>query len=259
MMTMSDGCAIHYRLDGDDGLPALMFSNSLGATLEMWEPQAEALAGRFRLLRYDNRGHGASDVPAGPYSLERIARDAGELIEGLRLAPVYFCGLSLGGMAGQWLAANAPGLLSRAVLANTSCYICQSKVWDQRIAVVEREGMNAAASGIIQRWLTRDFIDAEPIETARLLAMVAGIPPVGYIAAAKAVRDMDLRPDLARIRIPVLVIAGARDPATPPVMAEAIAGGIAKARLAILDTAHLSNIENPREFNTLLANFLAGA
>jgi 3-oxoadipate enol-lactonase len=236
-----------------------MFSNSLGATLEMWEPQAEALAGRFRLLRYDNRGHGASDVPAGPYSLERIARDAGELIEGLRLAPVYFCGLSLGGMAGQWLAANAPGLLSRAVLANTSCYVGQPEVWNQRITLIQQEGMNAAASGIIQRWLTRDFIDAEPIETARLLAMVAGIPPVGYIAAAKAVRDMDLRPDLARIRIPVLVIAGARDPATPPAMAEAIAGGIANARLAILDTAHLSNIENPREFNTLLANFLAGA
>ncbi len=107
MMTMSDGCAIHYRFDGGNGAPVLMFSNSLGTTVDMWEPQVEALAGQFRILRYDNRGHGASDVPVGPYTVERIARDAKELVEGLGLGPVVFCGLSLGGMVGIWLGANA--------------------------------------------------------------------------------------------------------------------------------------------------------
>ena len=259
MMTMSDGCAIHYRFDGGNGAPVLMFSNSLGTTVDMWEPQVEALAGQFRILRYDNRGHGASDVPVGPYTVERIARDAKELVEGLGLGPVVFCGLSLGGMVGMWLGANASSLVSRAVLANTSSYIGQPEVWAQRIALIKNEGMNAAASGILQRWLTKDFMDRDAATTAKLLAMVAGIPPAGYIAAAEAVRDMDLRAVLPTIALPVLVIAGALDPATPLAMGEAIADGIANARLAILDAAHLSNIEKPDEFNRLVASFLAKA
>jgi 3-oxoadipate enol-lactonase len=257
MISMSDGCALHYRFDGDDSRPVLMFSNSLGTTHEMWDPQIKALTAHFRVLRYDNRGHGASDVPDGPYTVARMGRDAQELIEGLKLPSVAFCGLSLGGMVGLWLGGNAPYLVTRAVLANTSAHIGQPEVWNQRIKLIENEGMNAAASGIIQRWLTKEFMDENPAMTAKMLAMVAGIPPAGYIAAAKAVRDMDLRPSLPEIRTPALIIAGARDPATPPAMGEEIAHGIANARLAILDTAHLSNIEKPEEFSSLVANFLA--
>jgi 3-oxoadipate enol-lactonase len=257
MMPMSDGCALHYRFDGEESRPVLMFSNSLGTTHEMWDPQIEAAAAHFRVLRYDNRGHGASDVPDGPYSVARIGRDAQELIEGLKLPSAAFCGLSLGGMVGMWLGANAPYLVTRAVLANTSAYIGQPEIWNQRIALIENEGMNAAASGVIQRWLTKEFMDQNPGMTAKMLAMVAGIPPAGYIAAAKAVRDMDLRASLASIKTPVLVIAGARDPATPPPMGEAIAEAISGARLAILDAAHLSNIEQPGEFNQLITSFLA--
>jgi 3-oxoadipate enol-lactonase len=209
------------------------------------------------VLRYDNRGHGASDVPPGPYTLARIGRDAQELIEGLKLKSVVFCGLSLGGMVGMWLGANAPHLLSRAVLANTSAHIGQPEIWNQRIALIESEGMGAAAGGIIQRWLTKEFMDQNPAMTAKMLAMVAGIPPAGYVAAAKAVRDMDLRASLPSIKTPVLVIAGARDPATPPAMGEAITQDVPNARLAILDAAHLSNIEKPEEFSGLVVNFLA--
>jgi 3-oxoadipate enol-lactonase len=217
----------------------------------------KALIQQFRVLRYDNRGHGASDVPDGPYTIARIGRDAQELIEGLKLASVAFCGLSLGGMVGMWLGANAPYLATRAVLANTSAHIGQPEIWNTRITLIEKEGMNAAASGIIQRWLTQEFMDANPAMTAKILAMIAGIPPAGYIAAAKAVRDMDLRASLASIATPVLVIAGAHDPATPPAMAEAIAQEIPDARLAILDASHLSNIEQSAEFSKLVTNFLA--
>ena len=256
MLPMSDGTALHYRFDGDASRPVLMFSNSLGSTLDMWDLQMPALTQHFRVLRYDNRGHGASDVPAGPYSIERIGRDARELIEGLKLRSVVFCGLSLGGMVGMWLGTNAPNLVTRAVLANTSAYFGQPEMWNQRIALVEAEGMNAAAGGIIQRWLTADFIERNPALTAKVLAMVAGIPPSGYTAMAAALREMDLRAGLAAINMPVLVIAGALDPATPPAMGEAIADAIPGARLAILNAAHMSNIEFAEEFNGLLLTFL---
>ncbi len=257
MLTMSDGCALHYRFDGESSRPVLMFSNSLGATIDMWDTQVPALTEHFHVLRYDNRGHGASDVPEGPYTIERIARDAKELIEGLQIGPVAFCGLSLGGMVGMWLGANAPELLKRAVLANTSAHIGQPELWNQRMALVQNEGMQAAAEGVIQRWLTKDFMENDPATTAKMLAMIAGIPPSGYLAATAAVRDMDLRDSLESISVPVLVIAGALDPATPPVMAEAIVEKIPDARLAILDAAHLSNIEKADEFNNLIVSFLA--
>jgi 3-oxoadipate enol-lactonase len=256
MMPMSDGTALHYRFDGDASRPVLMLSNSLGSTLDMWDLQMPALIEHFRVLRYDNRGHGASDVPIGPYTVERIGRDAQDLIENLKLPPVAFCGLSLGGMVGIWLGANAPHLVTRAVLANTSAYIGQPDMWNQRIALVEAEGMHAAAGGVIQRWLTADFIERNPALTAKVLAMVAGIPPSGWTAMAAAVRDMDQRASLVSITMPVLVIAGAVDGGTPPAMAEAIADGIPGARLAILDAAHLSNIELPEEFTKLMLSFL---
>jgi len=256
MLPMSDGTALHYRFDGDASSPVMMLSNSLGSTLDMWDLQMPALTEHFRVLRYDNRGHGASDVPAGPYGMERIGRDARELIEGLKLPQVVFCGLSLGGMVGMWLGANAPNLVTRAVLANTSAYFGQPETWNQRIALVEAEGMHAAAGGIIQRWLTADFIERNSALTAKVLAMIAGIPPNGYTAMAVAVRDVDQRASLPAIAMPVLIIAGALDPATPPAMGEAIADAIPGARLAILNAAHMSNIELPEEFNKLLLAFL---
>lgn len=256
MMPMSDGTALHYRLDSEAAHPVLMLSNSLGATLDMWEPQIAELIKHFRVLRYDNRGHGASDVPPGPYSMDRIGRDAQELIEALKLAPVAFCGLSLGGMVGIWLGANAPAYVSRAVLASTSTHTGQPEIWNQRIALIEAEGMHAAAGSIVQRWLTPEYIERHPAPTAKVLAMIAGIPPKGYTAMAAAVRDMDQRASLPAVAMPVLVIAGARDAAASPAMAEAIAGAMPNARLAILDAAHLSNTELPDEFTKLVLAFL---
>lgn len=254
-MTASDGCSIHYRFDGTEGRPVVMLSNSLGSTLEMWEPQVVALMQRYRVLLYDNRGHGRSEAPKGPYTLERIARDALELIEGLGVGPVLWCGVSLGGMVGMWLGANAPSTLRRAILANTSPLIGPPDIWNQRIQLIEREGMETMARAVVQRWLTPRFSAEYPDLTARLTRMIAETSPQGYVATAAAIRDMDLRPMLPRIAPPILVIAGSDDPSTPCVMGEQIASAVAGARFAILEAAHLSNIEQPEEFNRLMLNF----
>jgi 3-oxoadipate enol-lactonase len=254
--TTSDGCALNYRFDGEDGRPVLLLSNSLGSTMAMWEPQIAALTQHFRVLRYDNRGHGGSSVPAGPYTIERIARDARELIEGLSLAPALYCGLSLGGMVGMWLCQNAPQLLSRVVLCNTTAYFGQPEVWNQRLAMIDNEGLQAVANATVQRWLSAEFMAQNPDIAAQCVAMIASTPVDGYKASVLAVRDVDLRAGLTGITLPVLVIAGALDPATPPAMAEAIADAIPHARLAILDALHLSNIEKADEFNKLVIRFL---
>lgn len=258
-MQASDGCSIHYRFDGPESVPAVMLSNSLGSTLEMWEPQMASLTERYRVLRYDNRGHGQSGVPEGPYTLERIAEDARELIAELDLGPVLWCGLSLGGMVGMWLAANAPHVLKRAVLANTSALLGPPELWDQRIALLESEGSEALAATVVQRWLTARYAADNPQTAQMLRAMIARTPPHGYAGAAAAVRDMDLRDSLSRIAVPVLVIAGTEDPATPPAMAEEIVGAVAGARCALLEAAHLSNIERADEFNRLVRNFFDAA
>lgn len=253
-MTMSDGCELYYRFDGDEGQPVLVFSNPHGFTHQLWEPQVAALAGRFRVLRYDNRGHGGSAVPAGPYTIERIAQDARELIEGLGLQRVHFCGLSIGGMAGLWLAAHAPHVVGRVVLANTSAYLNPADHLRRRIAAIEQGGMAAVVDDIIERSLSRTFRDSHPAVTDTFRDMVKAVPPAGYIAGGHAVLGMDLRACLSDIRVPALVIAGAHDTSTPVAMGAAIAEARG-ARLEVLESAHLSNIEQAAEFNRLLEAF----
>lgn len=258
-MKASDGCAIHYRFDGEEDRPVVMLSNSLGSTMAMWEPQMAALTERYRVLRYDNRGHGQSDAPPGDYTLERVATDARELIAELGLGSVLWCGLSMGGMVGMWLGANAAHVLKRAVFANTSPLIGPPDIWNQRIATAREEGMDALAKSVVPRWLTPPFMETHPEIAAKLGAMIASTPLQGYIGAAAAVRDMDLRDSLSRITVPALVIAGSQDPSTPPSMGEQIASGVAGARIAILEAAHLSNIERPAEFNRLILDFFDAA
>jgi 3-oxoadipate enol-lactonase len=258
-MSASDGCSIHYRFDGEEGAPVVMLSNSLGSDLSMWEPQMDALTQRYRVLRYDNRGHGQSDVPAGPYTLERIATDARELIAELGLGSVLWCGVSLGGIVGMWLGANAGYYLKRAVYANTSPLIGPPDIWNQRIAAIQADGMEAFAAAGVTRWLTPDFAAAHPEIRDRLRDMIARTSPEGYINTASAIRDADLRASLAKIAMPVLVIAGSDDPATPVAMGEQIHEGVPGARFAILEAAHLSNWERTEEFNRLILNFFEAA
>ncbi len=249
---MGDGCYINHRFDGPENAPVIMLSHSLGASMAMWEPQMAGLTTQYRVLRYDLRGHGASDIPAGAYSLDRLGRDVIELLDSLKIDHVHFCGLSLGGMIGQWLGVRAPERLNSLTLANTSAFMGPPSGWDDRIVAVRQSGMAAMRNAILSRWFTRDFKNTADIE-----AMIEATDPQGYAGCCAAIRDMDLRRLGSLITTPTLIIAGFRDPATPPDHAKALNAEIAGSTLVMLDGAHLSNIECAAEFNAAYLSFLS--
>lgn len=254
---VGDGCSLAYRLDGPADAPVLMLSNSLGTTLDMWAPQMAAFTARFRVLRYDSRGHGKSDVPPGAYSMDRLGRDAVELLDALGIQRVWFCGLSMGGMVGQWLGVHAPDRLSGLVLANTAAYMGPPSSWQGRMATVREQGMSALTEAVLQRWFTPDFQQAAPDAVAPVRAMLLACQPEGYIGCCAAIRDMDQRATVQLIRVPTLLISGAQDPATPPSDAAYLQTAIAGSKLASLQAAHLSNIEQAELFNAAVMGFVA--
>lgn len=251
-----DGCRIFYEMEGPATASVVLLSNSLGTTLEMWQPQMAALTRHYRVLRYDSRGHGRSDAPSGPYTIARLGQDALELLDALGLERVAFCGLSMGGMVGQWLGIRAGERLTRLVLANTSAQIGAPEIWNQRIATVETQGMAAIVPSVIDRWFTKGFQERAPEAVARIAVMLRAARPDGYTACCAAVRDMDQREALHAIRVPVLVVAGRHDEATPPEHARLIAGRIPNAELVELEAAHLSNVEAAEAFDAALLDFL---
>ncbi len=252
------GVRLHYRFDGDAGAPALVLSNSLGTDLDMWAPQLDALARQCRVLRYDTRGHGRSAVTPGPYAMETLARDVLALTDHLGIARFDFCGLSMGGMTGMWLGIHAPQRLRRLVLANTAAQIGPPESWNARIEKVASSGMASISAAVLGRWFTPAFLAREPSAVAAMQHMIEATPRAGYIACCAAVRDMDLRADIARIAAPTLVIAGTQDVATPPADGAYIAAQVAGARMIELDAGHLSNIEQAAGFtNALLAHLTA--
>jgi 3-oxoadipate enol-lactonase len=252
----ANGIRIHYEFSGNEGLPVVVFSHVLGANLSMWEPQVRALEGRFRVLRYDGRGHGASSVPEGPYALGDLGRDVLGLLDALAIGRVNFCGLSIGGMVGQWLGIHAPQRLNRLVLANTAAKIGSEEIWNARVALVEREGLAPVIPGALERWLTAGLRAAHP-EIARWAeAMMRATNPAGYMACCMALRDTDFRASLGGIALPVLVIAGSDDPVTTPADGRFLAEAISGARYVELQAAHLSNVEAADAFNAILLEFL---
>jgi 3-oxoadipate enol-lactonase len=257
---MSEPVALHHRLEGPAEAPVLALASSVGSDLSMWEPQAAALSGRFRVLRYDHRGHGGSPVPAGPYSIADLGGDLLALLDRLELERVHLCGLSLGGMVGMWVAAHAPERVERLVVCCTAAHFPPRELWDERARVVRAEGMGALVDATMERWLTASFRAAAPEVESRLRATFEATPPEGYAGCCEAIRDMDLRPALSAIAAPTLVIAGAEDPATPPAWGEAIAGAIPDARLEVLaEAAHLANLERPEALTAAVAEHLAGS
>ncbi len=253
--TTNDGCALYYRWDGLDDGPVLILSNSLGTNMALWEPQVAALGERFRLLRYDTRGHGRSSVPPGGYGLDRLGRDVIELTDGLGIDTFSFCGLSLGGMIGQWLGWRAPERLERLAIANSSACMGPPSGWDARIAAVQAEGMKAMAEPVLGRWFTAEFAQ-DPTNTAAVLQQLLDTPAAGYAGCSAAIRDMDMRRILPLIGAPTLIIGGNYDPATPPAHSHELAAGIPGAACVMLEAAHLSNVEKADEFNAALIGFL---
>ena len=235
-----------HRLDGPEDAPPLVLSNSLGTTMAMWDPQLGPLSANRRVLRYDRRGHGASPVPDGPYAIDDLGRDLLALLDALGIERVDFCGLSLGGMVGMWLASEAPERVDRLVLCSTSALLGPPEQWTERAATVRERGMDAIVEAGLERWLTADFRAARPDVARRMGDMLRSAPPEGYAACCEAIRDLDLRERLGAITAPTLLIAGADDPSTPPAHLERIRAGVPGARLAVLEhAAHLLNVEHP--------------
>ena len=255
-MIDADGCMLNVSVEGRDGGPTLMLSNSLGCTLQMWEPQMKALTQVFRVIRYDRRGHGKSSVPPGPYSMERFGRDVLAILDDLSIEKVHFCGLSMGGMVGQWLGANAPERLGKIVLANTTCYMPDPTGWHARIKAIKEGGMASLADTVMGVWLTADFREREPQIAANLRAMLVASPAQGYIACCEVLSTFDQRALLPKIKGPTLVIAGRHDMSTPVAAGEYIRSQIPGASLTILDAAHISNVEQPHAFTDAVVGFL---
>jgi 3-oxoadipate enol-lactonase len=253
-----DGCPIHVEVEGREDAPALMLSNSLGTNLHMWDDQAGEFAKHFRLIRYDRRGHGQSGVPAGPYSMARFGKDVIAVLDALDIDKTNWCGLSMGGMVGQWLGANAPDRVEKLVLSNTNFYYADKAPWQDRIKAVSEKGLDALVDANMQRWFTAGFRNSAPRQMARMKEMFIATKVPGYVACCEAIRDMDFRSSNSRIAAPTMVIVGAQDPATPPSAGEAIAKQIPGAALVSLDAAHISNMEQPKAYTEAVLNFVLG-
>jgi 3-oxoadipate enol-lactonase len=247
---------IHYDLAGPASAPILFFSNSLGATLSMWDPQMPAFQKQFRVLRYDTRGHGQSSVTPGPYTIEQLASDVVALLDQLRLDRVYFCGLSMGGQTGMWLALNAAARFHKLVLCNTAAKIGTPEMWNTRIEGVRKGGMKSISSAVMERWFSSDYRANSPDVIAAIKQLFERTNTDGYTANCAAIRDFDARETITSIKVPTLVIAGTHDAATTPADGHYLADHIAGARYVELNAAHLSNIENCDRFNTELSAFL---
>jgi 3-oxoadipate enol-lactonase len=247
---------VHHELTGPPEAPVVALSCSLGTDLTMWDPQMPALTERFRVLRYDIRGHGASPAPAGPYSIAELGGDLLALLDRLGLARVHLCGLSIGGMTGMWAAAHAPERIERLVLCCTTSFFDMEATYRERAAIARASGLDALADAALERWFTAGFREANPDVIATIRANLVAVQPEGYAGCCEALATLDLREDLGAIRSPTLVIAAEHDPATPPDHGRRIADGIAGARYELVVAAHLANIETADRVTDLIVGHL---
>ena len=257
MKFRANGIDLHYEISGSG--PWLTLSHSLSCDLSMWQPQLAALEQRFTVLRYDTRGHGQSDAPAGAYTFDQLSDDVIGLLDALKIGRTHFCGLSMGGMIGQHLALKAPQRLDRLVLADTTSRMPAEArpLWAERIRIAAEQGMEAHVEPTLARWFTEPYRAAHAEAMARIGALIRRTPVAGYAGCAHAIAGIDLTGRLHGITAPTLVIVGSEDVGTPPAMSEVIAAAIPGARLAVIpDASHLSNIEQAEAFNGLLLDFL---
>jgi 3-oxoadipate enol-lactonase len=253
--------AFRVTVDGDIAAPALILSNSLGTTLEMWDPQVAALAKDYRLIRYDARGHGGSPVTPGPYTFSDLGQDVLAVLDALGIEQAAFCGISMGGHTGLWLGIHAGHRFGAIAVCNSAARIGTLQGWNERAAMVREGGqasMRVLAESAPGRWFSADFVNAHPTEVQRAQGWIAGIAPGGYAGCCEALAVSDLRPYLGQITTPTLLLAGALDPVTTVADAKAMQVAIEDSQLAVVPASHLSNLEAPQAFNQAVLQFFSG-
>ncbi|ADB37584.1 3-oxoadipate enol-lactonase [Spirosoma linguale] len=249
---------INYKLQGTPNSPVLIFSNSLGAEMMMWDELLPFLLPYFRVLQYDTRGHGGSTTTPGPYTIDRLGQDVIDLMDSLNIEQAFFCGLSMGGLIGQWLGIHQPHRFKKLVLSNTGAKIGNDERWNGRIATITEHGMQAIADDTMERWFTEGFRSTNPQRVADTKAMFLRSPVTGYAACCAAIRDADFRDNLSQLSVETLVITGDEDPVTNVEQAEFLRDNIPNAQLAILPARHLSSTELPQQYAQVLIDFLIG-
>lgn len=241
-----DTVELDYRLEGPEDAPVLVMANSLGTTFRMWDEQAPALGEHFRLVRYDHRGHGGSTVPPGPYEMDDLGRDVLALLDRLEIEHASFCGLSIGGMVGMWLASEAPERMDRLVLCCTSARFEPPEAWSDRARTVRESGVGEIAGAVLDRWFTPALHESRPDLVEWAGRMLRDTPAEGYAGCCEAIRDADLCERLGGIQASTLVIAGDSDPAATLDQAKFLRDSIPDARLVVIEqAAHLANVEQP--------------
>lgn len=253
-----NGLSLNYHTDGDPARPCLVLSNSLGTDLRMWDAQAAALDKDYYVLRYDTRGHGRTSRGGGAASIGQLGSDVIGLLDHLGIERAHFCGISMGGLTGQWLAIHAPQRLRSLVLANTAARIGNAEGWTTRAAAVRRDGMDGVADGAAGRWFTEAFIQRQPSVVRHMIEQLRQQDAQGYADCCEALAHCDLREQAKTIRHRTLVIAGAHDPVTTVADAQWLAGQMAQARVEVLPASHLSNVEAYEAFTESLRRFLQG-
>ena len=249
---------LEASLDGPPGAPVLVLGNSLGTSRMVWDQQAATLGEQFRLLRFELPGHGGSAAWPGPFSIAGLGAGVLALLDSAEIERAGYCGISLGGMIGMWLAANAPDRVAALGLVCTSAYLPPADGWRARADLVQADGLTAVAPQSAGRWFTAEFAEREPEVTSSFIAELERTDPAGYAGCCLAIAGMDLRADLNSIKAPTLVISGADDPATPPEHGAAIAAGITGARHIVVEgAAHLANVSSPAQVTPALLDHLA--
>jgi 3-oxoadipate enol-lactonase len=251
-----DGTKLFFTLDGPDDAPVLMLSNSLGTTHKMWEPQLTAFSSKYRVLRYDRRGHGQSSSPPGPYSLEDLGHDALTIMDTAGVSTVNWCGLSMGGMTGLWLASHHADRIEKLVVASAATFMPPPELWNGRIKTAQDKGIEVLAAPTMQRWFTADFLKTQQHKVAFIREQFLQTTVEGFAGCAAAMRDMDQRESVKTIKAPTLVIVGADDQGTTPAEAGIIVNRVPNARGVILKGSHIINVEAPEAFTKEVLEFL---
>jgi len=259
MQIKANGIRVNYELSGKKGAPVVVLSHSLSSNLLMWNPQMDALNPYFHVLRYDTRGHGATDGPSGSYTLELLAEDVIGLLDALGMDRVHFVGLSMGGMIGQCLVLNHPHRLESLVLCDTASIVPAEAqpVWQERLDKVRKKGMEALSEETMERWFTPAFLKQNPPMVKLIREQILATPVAGYMGCAEAIRRLNYLDRISGIEIPTLIMVGEDDPGTPVSASEAMHARITDSKLVVLPSArHLSNVEQTDPFNAALLKFL---